>query len=344
MTPFRKFASFVLCAFSGVSIFLGHAAAAEAVNLYSSRHYDTDLALYDEFTEKTGIKVNRLEANADALIERIRSEGEFSPADVLITVDAGRLWRAEEAGLLSPISSDVLEERLPANMRHPDGLWFALSKRARVIIFNKAAGKPEKLSSYADLADPSNKGKVCIRSSSNIYNISLLASIIAHDGADAAQDWAEGVVANFARRPQGNDTSQITSVASGECAIAVVNSYYLARFAASDNPAMKKAYDAVGVIFPDQDGRGAHVNISGAGVLKHAPNRENAVRFIEYLTEVGAQQYFANGNNEYPAASGVKASSVVEALGSFKEDELNVSALGANQTKAVEIFDRAGWP
>lgn len=314
------------------------------MNVYSSRHYDTDLALYKEFTEKTGIKVNRLEAGADALIERIRREGEFSPGDILITVDAGRLWRAEQAGVLAPISSDVLNKRLPENMRHPDGLWFGLSKRARVIIYNKAAGKPSALNTYADLARSEHKGKICVRSSSNIYNISLLASLIANEGEAAAETWTKGVVANFARRPQGNDTSQIAAVSSGECGLSIVNTYYLARFANSEDPASRKIFDGVGVIFPDQQLRGTHVNISGAGVLKHAPNRENAIRFIEYLTEEAAQGYFANGNNEYPAVPTVSTSSAVEALGSFKEDQLNVSALGANQSKAVQIFDRAGWP
>ncbi|MEL7028730.1 MAG: Fe(3+) ABC transporter substrate-binding protein [Pseudomonadota bacterium] len=320
------------------------AAAEGEVNLYSSRHYNTDLALYDEFTEKTGIKVNRLEAGADALIERIRSEGEFSPADVLITVDAGRLWRAEEADLLSPVESDILEARLPEHMRHPDGLWFGLSKRARVIIYNKSAGQPSPLATYADLADPAHKGKICIRSSSNIYNLSLMSAMIENEGVEAAEAWAKAVVANFARKPQGNDTSQITSVASGECGVAVVNSYYLARFAGSDEPDARAIIDAVGVIFPDQDGRGAHVNISGAGVLKTAPNRENAIRFIEYLTEEAAQQYFAHGNNEYPAVEGVAPSSAVASFGEFKEDTLNATALGANQAEAVRVFDRAGWP
>ncbi|MEM8986186.1 MAG: Fe(3+) ABC transporter substrate-binding protein [Pseudomonadota bacterium] len=336
-------------ALSFVMLSLGFLSAAPVaadgvVNLYSSRHYDTDLALYEEFTEKTGIKVNRLEAGADALIERISNEGEFSPADVLITVDAGRLWRAEEAGLLSPVTSEVLAERLPDHMRHPEGLWFGLSKRARVIIYNKEAGLPSPLATYADLADPAHKGKVCIRSSSNIYNLSLLSSIIANEGAEAAEAWAGGVVANFARKPQGNDTSQIASVASGECGIAVVNSYYLARFVASSSPDANALVDAVGVVFPDQDGRGTHVNISGAGVLKHAPNRENAVRFIEYLTEQAPQRYFANGNNEYPAVEGVAPSSAVASFGTFKEDTVNATALGENQAEAVKIFDRVGWP
>ncbi len=313
------------------------------VNVYSSRHYDTDLALYDDFTAATGIEVNLIEAGADALIERIKSEGEYSPADVLITVDAGRLWRAEEAGILDNIQSDILDERVPENLRHPDGLWFGLSKRARVIIYNKAAGKPGHLDTYADLAHPSNKGKVCIRSSSNIYNISLMAGIVSHEGADGAENWAKGVVDNFARTPQSNDTGQIEAVASGECGIALINTYYLARYAASSNPDTKAIADAVGIVFPDQEGRGTHVNISGAGVVKSAPNKENAIRFIEYLTEAKAQEYLANGNNEYPVVPGVAPAAVVVSLGSFKEDELNAAMLGQNQAEAVRVFDRAGW-
>ena len=312
------------------------------VNLYSSRHYDTDLALYDDFTKQTGIKVNRIEADADALIERIRSEGEFSPADILITVDAGRLWRAEEAGVLAPVESAVLTERLPAHLRHPDGLWFGLSTRARIIIYNKAAGKPEGLATYADLANPAFKGDICMRSSSNIYNISLLSSMIAHQGAPAAEAWAKGVVANFKQAPQGNDTSMIEAVAAGQCRISLVNTYYLARFAGGD-AAQKAIFDQVGVIFPDQDGAGTHVNISGAGMVKHAPNRENAVKFLEYLTSESAQRYFADGNNEYPAAIGLKANSAVEKLGSFKPDTLNAAEIGRNQAEAVKLFDRAGW-
>jgi len=321
----------------------GNISTGGEVNIYSSRHYDTDLALYDDFTEETGIKVNRIEAGADALIERILSEGEFSPADLLITVDAGRLWRAEQADILSPVESDILTERLPANLRHPDGLWFGLSKRARVIIYNQAAGRPQGLENYADLANPIYKGKVCVRSSSNIYNISLLSAFVAHDGGEAAEKWAKGVAANFARPPQGNDTGQIKAVAAGECGISIVNSYYLARFAAADGEE-REAFDAIGIIFPDQGRRGSHVNISGAGLLKHAPNRENAIRFLEYLTSQSAQEFFANGNNEYPAVAGVQAASVVESLGEFKEDAINASELGRNQTEAIKIFDRAGWP
>ena len=312
------------------------------VNLYSSRHYDTDLAMYEDFTRETGIKVNRIEADADALIERIQSEGEFSPADLLITVDAGRLWRAEEAGVLAPVTSDVLNERIPAHLRHPEGLWFGLSTRARIIIYNKAAGAPEGLANYADLANPAFKGDICVRSSSNIYNISLLSSIVAHSGADNAEAWAKGVVANFAKPPQGNDTAMIEAVAAGECRISVVNTYYLARYAGGD-AAGKALFDKVGVIFPDQAGNGTHVNISGAGLVKTAPNRDNAVKFLEYLTSESAQRYFADGNNEYPAAVGLKANSAVEQLGSFKADTLNAAEIGRNQAEAVRIFDRAGW-
>jgi iron(III) transport system substrate-binding protein len=321
----------------------GEAAAITGeVNIYSSRHYDTDLALYEDFTKQTGIKVNRIEADADALIERIQSEGEFSPADLLITVDAGRLWRAEEAGIFAPVDSPVLNERLPANLRHPDGLWFGLSTRARIIIYNKAAGVPEGLAHYADLANPAFKGDICVRSSSNIYNISLLSSVIAHQGAAEAEKWAKGVVANFRQPPQGNDTAMIEAVAAGQCRISVVNTYYLARYAGGDAKA-KAIFDAVGVIFPDQGGNGTHVNVSGAGLVKTAPNRDNAVKFLEYLTSESAQRYFADGNNEYPAAIGLKPNSAVEALGAFKADTLSVAEIGKGQAEAVKIFDRAGW-
>ena len=327
-----------------VSDKVGVVPSAGELNLYSSRHYDTDLALYENFTAETGIKINRIEASADALIERIQSEGEFSPADILITVDAGRLWRAEEAGIFAPVTSELLEERVPEALRHPEGLWFGLSKRVRVIIYNKAEGEPEGLVDYADLADPKFEGDICIRSSSNIYNLSLLASIIANEGAEAAEDWARGVEANFARKPQGNDTAQIRAVASGECRIAVVNSYYLARLAGSDDPEASGVMESVGIIFPDQAGRGTHVNISGAGLVATAPNRDNAIRYLEYLTSDEAQRLLADGNNEYPVVTGLPASAALESLGDFKEDTVNVTALGENQPEAVRIYDRVGWP
>lgn len=343
---------FALAAFASASLAMLSGCTEEAapdavpitgeVNIYSSRHYDTDLALYEDFTRETGIKVNRIEADADALIERIQSEGEFSPADLLITVDAGRLWRAEQANILAPVDSQILKERLPAHLRHPQGLWFGLSTRARIIIYDKAKGAPEGLANYADLANPAFKGEICMRSSSNIYNISLLSSIIAHKGAAEAESWAKGVVANFRQAPQGNDTAMIEAVAAGQCRISLVNTYYLARYAGGD--AKDKAiFDKVGVIFPDQSGVGTHVNVSGAGLVKTAPNRDNAVKFLEYLTSESAQRYFADGNNEYPASIGLKANSAVESLGAFKSDTLSVADIGKGQAQAVTIFDRAGW-
>jgi len=310
------------------------------VNIYSSRHYDTDLALYEDFTKATGIKVNRIESGADALIERIVAEGEYSPADLLVTVDAGRLWRAVDAGVLAPIESETLNARVPENLRHPDGLWFGLSTRARVIVANADLVDVSGLTTYADLADPAHKGQVCMRSSSNIYNISMLSSVIAREGEAAAQDWAAGIVANFKRPPQGNDTGNMEAVANGECGVTMANTYYLSRFA--DKP---EVFDKLTVIFPNQgEGDiGTHVNVSGAGLTKSAPNRENAIKFLEYLTDEQAQQYFANGNNEYPAVEGVAPTSFVQGLGEFRADTLSTATIGEGQAKAVAIYDTVGW-
>lgn len=324
-------------------ILTGAAQATEELNIYSARHYDTDINIYERFTEETGIKINLIEGKSEELLARLVQEGEFSPGDVLLTVDAGRLWRAEQAGLFAPVSSSVIDARVPAHLRHPDGLWFGISKRARIFVYNKADGLPENLKTYADLPDPALRGEVCVRSSSSIYNISLLASIIAHEGTDAAQAWAEGVVTNFARSPQGNDTAQIRAVAAGECRVGIANTYYMARLLGSDDPADQAVADKVGVIFLDQEGRGTHVNISGAGLLAHAPNRDNAVRFLEFLTSDWTQTMLAEGNNEYPSVASVDVKGPVVALGSFKEDEINASALGQNQPLAIRIFDRAGW-
>lgn len=311
----------------------------EVVNVYSARHYDTDLALYTDFEEKTGIKVNLIEAASDSLIERIVNEGKYSPADILITVDAGRLYRAEQRGIFSAFQSEVLESRIPAHLRHPEGLWYGLSKRARVIIYNAELGKPEGLNNYEDLADPNFKGKLCMRSSSNIYNISLLAAMIGHAGEEQAEAWASGVVDNLRSRPKGNDTANIRAVASGECEISLINSYYLARLVADGNPVAEQ----VGMLYPNQLSSGTHVNISGAGVLKHAPNRENAIKFIEYLTEARAQKLFVEGNNEYSVVSGAELTGVLSKMGSFKEDTINANVLGEQQAAAVRVFDRAGW-
>lgn len=323
------------------------AQAQEVVNIYSARHYQTDDALYAGFTEKTGIEINRIEGKSDALIERIKSEGANSPADVFITVDAGRLWRGEKADLFQSIESDALRKAVPENLRHPDGLWFGFSTRARLIYYDKSKIQPGEIKTYEDLADPKWKGKVCIRSSSNIYNQSLLSSLIAEHGEEGAREWAEGVVANMARKPVGGDTDQIRGIGAGECQIAVANSYYFARLIA--NPEEKELVEKVGVVFPNQDGpngegRGAHVNVSGAGVLKHAPHKEAAVKFLEYLASPEAQRYFAEGNNEYPVVEGVETTAAVKKLGTgFKVDPVNVAVYGSNQAKAQMIFDSVGW-
>ena len=317
--------------------------AQDVVNVYSARHYESDDVLFDLFTEETGIEVNKVESDAEELIERIRSEGENTPADVLITVDAGNLWRAEEAGLLAPTTSETLESAIPENLRHPEGEWFGLATRARVFVYNPETVDALELSTYEDLANENWQGRVCIRSSSNIYNQSLLASIIAADGAEAAESWAAGMVANFARPPQGGDTDQIEAVAAGECDVAVVNHYYLARLIASDDAADNEVAAAVDIFFPNQDGRGTHVNISGAGVVAGAPNPENALAFIEFLASPKAQQIFADQNNEYPVIEGLEPSEQTQGFGEFMVDELNVSQYGENNAEAVRIFDRVGW-
>ncbi|HSR71881.1 MAG TPA: Fe(3+) ABC transporter substrate-binding protein [Kiloniellales bacterium] len=328
----------------GVAANFGAAAQDQSeLNLYSARHYQTDQALYRGFTERTGIEINLIEGNEDALIERIKSEGVNSPADVLITVDAGRLWRAEQAGLFQAITSETLERRIPANLRHPEGRWFGLSQRARLIFYDKRRFSAGDISRYEDLADPKWRGEICIRSSGNIYNLSLLGSMIASRGAEAAEAWAKGVVANFARPPQGGDTDQLRAVAAGECGVAVANSYYYARLLTSEDAADRAVADKLGVVFPNQNGRGTHVNISGAGVLKTADHTDAAVRFLEYLASDEAQRIFADGNNEYPVVEGVEPNAALKSLGEFKTDALNVAQLGENQPEAQRIFDRAGW-
>lgn len=314
--------------------------AAAELNLYSARHYDTDFSLYDRFTEETGIKINLIEGGSDALIERILAEGELSPADILITVDAGRLWRAAQAGVFQSIDSPTLNSRVPEYLRDPDNLWFGLSKRARVIAYRKSEGLPAPLR-YEDLAKPEYRNRVCMRSSSNIYNLSLLAGLIETTGNEAAMQWAQGVVQNFARPPQGNDTAQLRAVASGECGVTIANTYYLGRMMASSDPADKAVVAELGIVFPAQDGRGTHVNISGAGVTRYAPNRTAAIAFMEYLTSEFAQRLFAEGNNEYPVVG--KATGPISELGDFKEEQINAAIFGKRQAQAVMIFDRAGW-
>lgn len=321
----------------------GTAALADGdVNLYSSRHYDRDEVLYEMFTEATGINVNRIEGNADELIARMTAEGRNSPADVFLTVDAGRIWRADEAGLLQPVDSDTLDTRIPAHLRHPDGHWFGFSQRARIIFYDKAdvANPPQ---TYEDLADPQYKGQICIRSSSNVYNQSLMASMIDAHGEDAAKSWAEGVVANMARDPQGGDTDQLRGVVSGECEIAVANTYYFLRGLDGGVDGLSDSIDILGWVFPNQSDRGAHVNVAAAGVAAHAPNRDNAVAFLEFLATDEAQAYFANQNNEYAAVPGIALAPTPAKLGLFRADDLNLNVLGEQNPTAQRIFNEAGW-
>jgi iron(III) transport system substrate-binding protein len=328
-----------------VALLAGTASAQDnVVNLYSSRHYQTDEALYTGFTKATGIKVNRIEAGEDPLIERIRNEGERSPADVLITVDAGRLWRAEQLGLFQPVKSAVLEARIPAHLREPGGHWFGFSQRARLIAYNKAKVRPGEISTYEELAEPKWKGRVCMRSSTNIYNLSLMGALVDHLGAEQAEAWAKGVRANLAQDPKGGDTDQLKAVAAGQCDVTISNQYYYARMVRSSKPDEREIAQRIGLVMPNQKSWGTHVNISGAGVLKHAPHRDAAVRFLEYLASDDAQRYFADGNNEWPAVAGVKVDNpVLSQLGDFKRDALAVAVLGRNQPGSQKIYDRVAW-
>lgn len=314
------------------------------LHIYSSRHYDTDEKLYSDFTEQTGIEIKRVDGKDDALIARLEQEGDLSPADLFITVDAGRLWRAEQAGLFRNVQSEILSQKIPENLRHPEGKWFGFSSRARILVVNSEKIKDNDINSYSDLADPKWKGRVCVRSSGNIYNQSLMASMIAQEGEAAAKEWAQGVLGNLARKPQGGDTDQIKAVAAGLCDVALANSYYFFRLVRSDKEEDQKVVENLKMVFPDQESKGTHINISGAGVLKNAQNPEAAIKFLEYLTSDTAQNYFANGNNEYPVVDNVKVNDTVEASRSFKKQDLNVIEFGVNQRKAKMIFDEINFP
>jgi iron(III) transport system substrate-binding protein len=317
-------------------------AQATELNLYSARHYQTDEALYANFTKTTGIKINRLDGKEDELVERLRNEGKQSPADILITVDAARLEVADSLGLFQPVQSKLLEVRVPAALRTPT--WFSFSTRARVIVYNKAAIKPEQVQTYEDLAGPALKGQVCMRSGSHPYNLSLGAALIAHDGEAQAEAWARGVVSNFARSPKGGDTDQLKAVAAGECGVTISNTYYLVRMMRSTKADDVAAMKALGIVWPNQKTWGTHINISGAGVLKNAPHRDAAVKFLEYLASDQAQGYFADGNNEWPVvASAAVVNKELDSLGRFKPDALPVGDLARNAALAQKVFDRAGW-
>ncbi|MGB6328713.1 MAG: Fe(3+) ABC transporter substrate-binding protein [Halarcobacter sp.] len=327
----------------GSLVFASSIFAANEVNIYSHRHYDTDKQLFKMFEEKTGIKVNVVKAKASALIKRIESEGKKSPADVLITVDAGRLFQAKEKDLLQSIESPYLAKNIPANLRDTDNKWFALTKRSRVAVYKIGSGIENELSTYEDLADPKFKGKIMVRSSSNIYNQSLLAAMIAHHGEEKALEWAKGVVANMAKDPKGNDRYQVKAVANGIGSIAIANTYYIGKMVNNKDVSQAQAVKKVKILFPKFENGGTHINVSGAGVAKYAPNKANAIKFIEFLAGPDAQKLFAEGNFEYPVLAGVKASDLVSSWGTFKDDTISINTLGENNAKAVKIFDLAGW-
>ena len=327
----------------GSLVFASSIFAANEVNIYSHRHYDTDKQLFKMFEEKTGIKVNVVKAKASALIKRIESEGKKSPADVLITVDAGRLFQAKEKDLLQSIESPYLAKNIPANLRDTDNKWFALTKRARVAVYKIGSGIENELSTYEDLSDPKFKGKIMVRSSSNIYNQSLLAAMIAHHGEEKALEWAKGVVANMAKNPKGNDRYQVKAVANGIGSIAIANTYYIGKMVNNKDISQAQAVKKVKILFPKFENGGTHINVSGAGVAKYAPNKANAIKFIEFLAGPDAQKLFAEGNFEYPVLAGVKASDLVSSWGTFEDDTISINTLGENNAKAVKIFDLAGW-
>lgn len=330
----------------GAGLFVARRSDAQSgtLNLYSARHYNTDEALYGNFADLTGIKINRVDAEPDPLVQRLKAEGDKSPCDVLITTDAGRIERAREMGLLQPVNSAVLAKAVPAHLRDPDNNWFGFSKRARVIFYNKekvtAADAPK---TYEDLANAKWKGKILIRPSGHIYNQSLVGSILAADGLEKTEAWAKAVAGNFARPPRGGDTDQIKGVAAGEAEIAVANTYYYVNLMRSKKPEDREVAAKVGIVFPNQANRGTHVNISGGAVAKYAPNKEAAVKFLEYLVSPPAQRYFAEGNSEFPVVAGVELSPELKSLGTFKEDQLNARVFAQNNAEALKIMDRAGW-
>jgi len=329
-------------------LLLAGAAVAQAgeptLTVYSHRHYETDRRLFDRFTERTGIDVAVVKAGADELIQRLKAEGPNTPADVLITADAGRLVRAENAGLLAPVASAFLEKRVPARLRDPEGHWFGFTKRARVIVYAKDRVDPSELSTYEALAKPPWRSRVLVRSSSNIYNQSLLASLIAAHGEATALEWARGVRRNMARPPRGSDRDQIRGVAAGLGDVAIVNTYYVGLMAESSSAGDREAAEAVSLFFPNQDGRGTHVNVSGAGVVRASAHKAAAKRFLEFLASDEAQATFPRATYEYPVVESVEWSERQKRWGEFKEDPLNLSVLGELNEEAVRIFNRAGWP
>ena len=326
-----------------VLLFLVSCAQRDVVNIYSSRHYDTDLQLFDKFTEENGIHINLIEGTSDELIERIRNEGVNSPADVVITVDAGRLWRAKEAGIFQRHESEYLQTVIPEQMQDSEGYWVGFSERTRAIVYNREKVDPSELAGYWELADEKWEGRVCVRSSNNIYNQSLVASLIETHGEEETEEWARKLVENFARTPQGGDTDQIKAVAAGLCDIGLANHYYLARLIQSNSEQDRDVAAQIGIYFPPSQYGGTHVNISGAGLALNSPNRENAIQFLEFLATEEAQLVYAVANNEFPVLDGIELPDVLSNFGDYESDAVNVSMYGVNNPLAIRLMDRAGW-
>lgn len=344
----KALASSVISLAATGSAFAQAQTASKELNIYSARHYQTDEALYGGFTKATGIKINRIEASDNALIERLKSEGAKSPADVILLVDAARLWRAEKDGMFQPVKSSYIDERIPENLRakaaDAGNTWVGYSTRARVIVYNKARVKPDDVNTYEKLADPINKGKVCTRSGSHPYMLSLVGAMIERSGEAATEKWARGMVANQARAPRGGDTDQIKAVATGECGVALTNSYYLVRMMRSKKPEDIALMEKVGFLWPNQQTSGTHINIAGGGIAKNAPHPEAAKKFLEYLATDAAQVYFADGNNEWPAVPSIKVENEgLNKLGTFKVENVSVAAMGRNQITAQKVLDRARY-
>lgn len=321
----------------------GDDTAGNEVNLYTARHYDVDDELYKKFEEETGIKVNLIKGEADELLERIKREGDATQADLFLTADAGRLHRAKEDGILQSVSSDVLDEQVPANFQDEDQMWYGLTKRARVIMYDKEKVDPSELSTYEALAEEEWAGRVLIRSSENIYNQSLFASLIELNGEEEAKEWAAGMVDNFARDPEGGDRDQAKAIAAGVGDVAIMNTYYYGQMLNSEDPEEVKVAESLGVFFPNQDTTGTHVNVSGAGVVKSSKNKENAIELLEFLSAPEAQETFASANYEYPVNESVEPTELLQSWGDFKEQDISMSALGENNAKAILLFNEVGW-
>jgi iron(III) transport system substrate-binding protein len=328
---------------AGLALLASANVLAEEVNVYSAREEQLIKPLLDAFSKDTGIKVNLVTGDDDPLLERLKREGANSPADVLITADAGRLYRATQNGSLQAIQSATLNQAVPANLRDPENRWFGLTYRARVIFYNKDKVKPTELSTYEALADPQWHGRVCVRSSNSIYNQSLLASMIQADGIAQAENWAKGLVNNFARAPSGGDRDQIKAVAAGQCDVALANTYYYAQMLYGKDASQKAAASKVGLFWPNQNNRGTHINVSGAGVTTSAKNKENAVKLLEYMVLDDAQRWYSSTNGEFPVKPGIAASPELQSWGNFKRDPVNLSVLGKNNAQAVILMDKAGW-